>query len=237
MEQRRIINMAHDSIGKRMKEYYESRSKQYLMRRVPVIIRLDGVCFHTLLKNAEKPFDMRVVDTMVETATYIVRKIQGAKLAYVQSDEISILVTDDDTINTSAWFDYNVQKIVSVSSSMATLAANFYNQVFNAWSERSEVFFDSRVFNIPHHEVANYFIWRQIDWNRNSLAMLCQQYFSHKELYGKNTAQRHEMLHSKGVNWAELTNQLKNGTFINRDGMVRHHKLTYCEDWKSVFYQ
>lgn len=44
-------------LGDRMKSYYENRSKTFLARRTPVIIRLDGKAFHTFTRGFNKPFD------------------------------------------------------------------------------------------------------------------------------------------------------------------------------------
>ena len=60
--------------------------------------------------------------------------------------------------------------------------------------------FDARAFNIPMDEVKNYFIWRQQDWIRNSVQMLAQAHFSHKELHGKNQSDMHDMLNEKDIN-------------------------------------
>ena len=129
------------SLGDRMKENYENRYRFYLTRRTPVIIRLDGKAFHTVTKNCDEPFDSRFCITMDNTADLLCKNIQGAKLAYVQSDEISILLTDFDKLTTDAWFDYNLQKIVSVS---AGLASSYFSR---QWGY--ECTFDSRAFNIP----------------------------------------------------------------------------------------
>lgn len=224
---------AYDTIGDRMKEAYERRSQSFLLRKCPVILRLDGVCFHTLLKNAKRPFDMNVIRSMVESAYHIMDKIQGCKLAYLQSDEVSFLLSDWDRPNSEAWFNYNIQKMASVSASMMTNAFYMYSCNYELDLERS-AFFDSRAFNVPYHEVANYFIWRQRDWNRNSLAMLCQQYFSHSDLYKKNTEQRRKMVRKVGDDWENLPDQLKNGTLITLDGKERYHRFEYTpriEDW------
>ena len=115
--------MNKDSLGNRMKGY-ENISRSYLIRRIPVIIRLDGKAFHTFTRGLKKPFDEILMNTMWETAKYLCENIQGCKIAYTQSDEISLLLTDYENIDTSAWFDNNVQKMVSISASMATLAFN-----------------------------------------------------------------------------------------------------------------
>ena len=112
-----------DDLGTRMKEY-ESVSKNFLTRRVPVIIRVDGKAFHTFTKGFVKPFDVVLMKTMQDTMKYLCENIQGCVLGYCQSDEITLVLTDYADIGTCAWFDYNVQKICSVVSSMATLEFN-----------------------------------------------------------------------------------------------------------------
>ena len=204
--------MEKDSIGNRMKENYENRYRFLLTRRTPIIIRLDGRAFHTLTRRLDKPFDAGFSDTMNATAVHLCCEIQGAKCAYIQSDEISILVTDFDTLTTDAWFDYNIQKITSIS---AGIASAYFTVHFCHDGDMAVL--DSRVFNIPVEEVCNYFIWRQMDWIRNSVQMLAQSHFSPKQLHGKNQPAMHDMLHSKEVNWADLDGRWKNGTLVRRN--------------------
>lgn len=203
----------NDSIGNRMKHNYENRYRIKLSRRIPVIIRLDGKAFHTLTKNCEKPFDSNFIESMVFTTLGLQNNVQGFKCAYVQSDEISILLTDFDKLTTDAWFDYNLQKIVSISASIASVSFSLNYGTIG--------FFDSRAFNIPKEEVCNYFIWRQQDWTRNSIQMLARANFSHKELHKKNINEIHEMLHQKDINWVnDCTEQEKRGTLINKKGNI-----------------
>ena len=117
----------HDSLGDRMKEFYENRAKTYLSRRTPVIIRLDGRAFHTLTKGFVKPFDKRLIETMQETTLELCKNVQGCVFGYTQSDEITLVLVDYKNIDSEAWFDYNVQKMCSISASMATL---FFNRIF-----------------------------------------------------------------------------------------------------------
>lgn len=197
-----------DSLGDRMKQNYEDRYRIKLTRRMPVIIRLDGKAFHTLTKKLNKPFDDFFIRSMAHTATQLCAHIQNAKCAYIQSDEISILLIDYDNLDTEAWFDYNLQKMVSVS---AGLASAYFSHEFN-WP----ACFDSRAFNIPREEVCNYFIWRQKDWIRNSVHMFTSSFYSHKQLHRKSQEDMHEMLHEKGENWAKLAPGLKNGFYVCR---------------------
>ena len=105
--------MVADKIGNRFKEYYENRSKTYLMRRSNVIVRIDGCHFHNYCKGLQKPFDPTFIKTMQQTTKSLCENIQGCKIGYVESDEISLLLTDYDTLQTDAWFNYSVQKITS----------------------------------------------------------------------------------------------------------------------------
>jgi len=209
------------SIGDRMKQYYEDRYRIKLTRRTPVIVRVDGKSFHTLTKKYNKPFDATFVDAMYITGEYLLKNTQGAKVAYIQSDEISLLITDFDELNTHGVFDYNVQKIVSIISSMASVQLSSILL--------TEAIFDGRVFNIPKEDVYNYFLWRQQDWTRNSIQMLAQSLYSHKELHKKNSSDLQEMCFAKGYNWNDLTGNLKNGIFISKEdgyypGKIQNNK-------------
>ena len=195
-----------EMLGNRIKNNYEDRFRFKLTRRTPVIMRLDGRAFHTLTRGLDKPFDETFISSMVFTAEKLLDEIQGAKCAYVQSDEINILITDFDKLTTDAWFDYNIQKMCSIASGIASVE-------FSEELGKTGIF-DCRVFNIPKEEVTNYFIWRQKDWERNSLQMFAQSHFSTKQLHKKNKSDMHEMLHKKSLNWNDLSEQLKNGTLL-----------------------
>lgn len=214
-----------------MKNNYEQVYRIKLTRRTPVIIRLDGKAFHTLTRKCKKPFDSIFQRTMMETALFICDEIQGAKCAYIQSDEISMLLTDFDTLATDAWFDYNLQKITSVSAGMAS------SHFSKAWGGQG--IFDSRAFNIPKEEVCNYFVWRQQDWQRNSIQMYARAHYSHKQLHKKSSADIHEMLHEKGCNWADLEPLWKNGAFVWRNNKESNdkwcsHTIVFKDNRESI---
>lgn len=197
-----------DGIGDRMKTNYEKPFNFKLPRRMPVILRLDGKAFHTFTRGMVKPFDKALVRNMQNLALYLCHEIQGAELAYVQSDEISILLHNYKTLESQAWFDNKIQKIVSVS---AGIASSYFSRLYDR-----EVIFDARVFVIPESEVNNYFIWRQQDWERNSIQMLARSLYPHKELYKKNREALQEMCFQKEHNWNDLPTTLKRGTCINK---------------------
>jgi len=203
-----------DCLGDRIKRNYENRYRIKLTRRIPVILRVDGKAFHSVLKSTKNksfPFDLDFINAMQKVARFLCSEIQGTKCAYGQSDEISLLITDFDKLKTDAWFDYNIQKMASISASMASVTFNSY------YNSNKLAVFDSRVFNIPKEEVVNYFIWRQKDWIRNSVSMYTRVFFSHKDLHKKSQSDMHEMLHSIGKNWASDLDMLwKNGYFVNK---------------------
>ena len=218
--------MKNDALGDRMKEFYEDRTRIKLPRRTFTIIRIDGKAFHTYTKGLERPFDEGLIEDMNATTAYLCKNIQGAKFGYVQSDEISLVLTDFDDLGTHAWFDNNLQKMVSVAASMAT--AEFNKLRLIRYMKNSMIFlepedigkfkmaeFDARAFQIPFiDEVENYFIWRQQDAVRNSISSVAQSLYSTKELHGKKTSDMQELIFQKGINWNDYDFRLKRGAVI-----------------------
>jgi len=117
---------------------------------MPVIVRVDGRAFHTVLRSAQKPFDPIVVSAMQRVAKSLCNEIQNAKLAYIQSDEISILLNNYEKLETQSWFGNNIQKMVSISAAVATREWHF-NPALNPRStyESPQATFDSRIFVLP----------------------------------------------------------------------------------------
>ena len=236
----------HDELGKRMKTFYEEIPKTRLMRRIPVVIRIDGKAFHTFTKGFQKPFDEVLIKSMQDTMKYLCENIQGCVLGYTQSDEITLILIDYKKLTSSAWFDYEVQKVCSIAASMATMAFNKYfseninsecyvfddelldNGDFNPNYKNEYLIdlytthikasykgamFDARCFNIPKEEVANLIYWRQLDATRNSIQMVGQANFSHKELQNKSCDQIQDMLMTqKGINWNDIPSYQKHGS-------------------------
>lgn len=223
--------MFNDPIGDRMKAY-ENCYRIYLPKRQPVIIRCDMRAGHTFTKGFKKPYDELFAECMWETAKKMCENIGGAKFSFVQSDEITLILTDYENINTEPWFGNNLQKIVSISASMATYYFNdefrrlVHKEAFNgSQSSVTEAHqksitqklcvFDSRAFIVPREEIFNVLYWRQLDCKRNSIQLLGQAHFSHNQLQGKNSNQIQEMLwQEKGINWAHEPEWFKNGVAI-----------------------
>lgn len=211
-----------DSLGDRMKEY-ERRNQYWLQRRTPVAIRVDMKAGHSFTKDFQRPFDKIFVKSIQETAKFMCENIQGAVLSFQQSDEITIILQDYKTLTTDAWFDYRTDKLCSIAASMATMAFTqfFYDNIpvdieytgtYYKAIEKGAMF-DARCFNIPKEEVANLIYWRQLDATRNSIQMVGQANFSHKELQNKSCNQIQDMLHEKkGINWNDYPTHLKRGS-------------------------
>ena len=251
--------MDTSDLANRMKEY-EKRNQYYLQKRTPVAIRVDGRSFHTFTKGFKRPFDDILMKSMQETAKYMCENIQGAKFAYVQSDEITIILVDYDTLETDCWFNYRTDKLCSISASMATMVFNrvFVKNIdewgrltFPNWDEggtNEEVdvdllklndayqraigkgaMFDARCFNIPKEEVTNLIYWRQLDATRNSIQMVGQANFSHKELQNKSCNDIQDMLHEqKGINWNDYSTVCKRGTACIKNRKI----IEYLDEFK-----
>ncbi len=237
-----------DELGNRMKEYYENIPKTKLMRRCPVVLRIDGKAFHTFTRGFQKPFDEVLIKTMQETMKYLCENIQGCMLGYTQSDEITLVLIDYKKLTSQAWFDYEVQKMCSIAASAATMVFNkrfvenyldylstlepdftndsdieLWRKIVSAYNNASEkgAMFDCRCFNIPKEEVTNCIYWRQLDATRNSIQMVGQANFSHKELQNKSCNDIQDMLMTqKDINWNDLPTYQKRGSCCVRNHMI-----------------
>lgn len=204
----------YDEFGSRMKGY-ENVFRHYLPKRMPVIVRIDGKAFHTYTKDLVKPFDENLAKAFWETSIELCKNVAGCKLAYTQSDEITLLLTNNDKLTTQAYFDNNLQKIVSVIASEATAAFN--DAIRKYYPNRKSAKFDCRAFVVPNDEVANALLWRQEDATKNSIAMVAQAYFTEKELHGLKGNQMQDLLMlKKEINWSKLPVWQKRGVCIVR---------------------
>jgi len=247
----------NDDLGIRMKTYYEQIPKIKLMRRTPVMIRIDGKAFHTFTKGFQKPFDEVLIKSMQETTKYLCENIQGCVLGYTQSDEITLVLVDYHNLETAAWFDYEVQKMCSIAASMATMSFNrLFARYVDAFSDflkssganadeeeknrllltyqkavEKGAMFDARVFNIPKEEVTNCIYWRQLDAARNSVQMVGQANFTHKELQNKSCNKIQDMLiEQKGINWNNFPTCQKRGTCVVKERYLPVGTETKCSE-------
>jgi len=205
-----------------MKADYEDALRLYVPRRTHVVLRIDGRGFHTFTAKLERPYCRRLADALDSAAMSLCQEMIGCRFAYGQSDEYSFVLSDMEPETAPLWFDGNVQKIVSVSASLFT---GFFNAAFGG---EKPGFFDSRVLVIAQRsEVEKYLLWRQLDASANSLNMLASAHFSHAELDGRSTAEKHDLLHAKGINWAKEPADFKRGRAVVREG-----KKGWRVDWE-----
>lgn len=209
-----------DALGDRMKEYEMIEAGRRLMPGLPIMVRLDGRSFHTFTRGMPRPFHEPMSRSMIETARYLVEETHAC-FAYTQSDEITLAYWSDDLRNTPM-FDGRVQKLCSVLAGMAT--AKFNQEVVQRMPEKAKLLpvFDARVFNMPNlDEMVNCVLFRALDCAKNSITMAASAYYSHKQLHGKNSSDKHEMLYAKGVNWANYPAFFKDGTFLRRETVLK----------------
>ena len=249
----------HDDLGIRMKENYENVSKTRLIRRMPVAIRIDGKAFHTFTKGFQKPFDEVLIKAMQDTTLYLCKNIQGCVFGYTQSDEITLILVDYNNLETCAWFDYEVQKLCSISASMATIAFHKYFELAFAWwchendapgenndhhfvqwenyvnASNKGAMFDARCFNIPKEEVTNLIYWRQLDAERNSVQMVGQACFSHKELHGLSCkAIKEKLFAERNIDWDGLKPYLKRGSAVCKLNINGNSEWVLREDFPML---
>ncbi len=186
-------------LSDRMKQY-EGTYRGYLKvenENDVVVIRVDGRAFHTYTRGAKEPFDEMLQSSMNEVARELCENIQGAQLAYVQSDEVSVIVSAGNGAN--IWFDGNIQKMCSISAAIASTRMTLESP--RVFGKMRVAQFDSRVFVLPKEEVINYLIWRQSDAARNAVQMLARSLFSHKQLLGKSCDVMKQMVREAGKPW------------------------------------
>lgn len=205
-----------------MKLYEQVESGRRFMPLLPIVARIDGRAFHKFTRGMQRPFDYRFSQCMQDTMVALLEET-NATIGYTQSDEIT-LVWHSPTTKSQVWFDGRVGKMTSQLGAQATLV--FYQQVLKLMPEyaKRNPTFDARVWVVPTRaEAVNALLWRELDATKNSISMAASTHFSHKELVGKNGAQKHEMLRTVGVNWNDYPAALKRGVYARRVVETRYY--------------
>jgi tRNA(His) guanylyltransferase len=237
-----------DEMGDRLKNYEGQESDRRFMPLLPICARLDGRSFSGFTRGMQRPYDPHFSQLMIDTTRYLVEET-NAKIGYTQSDEIS-LVYYSDKIESQVFFDGRIQKMTSVLASMCSVYFNFIirNKLFDSkcklesnpnkdkeihfcemnnhylWIKKAAMMpvFDCRVWTVPNQiEACNTLLWREQDATKNSLSMSAREYYSDKELFKKNSSEKHEMLFQKGVNWDKYPSYFKRGTYIQRRTILK----------------
>lgn len=194
------------------------KTKDYVLPKGEyILVMVDGHTFSRKIRDKfNKPFDDRFINAMNETARYLCENIQGCRFAFVQSDEISLLL--DGTGEGDLYFGGRLCKIQSIVAAMATAK---FNQVINFGdsSMRDEDLydFDCKAWNVgsDFNEAYCWFLWRQNDCIKNSKNQTAYAYLSHKSLLGKTADERVQMLiEQKGVDWNQFSDDRKYGRLV-----------------------
>lgn len=212
-----MSNRSEDLVTLEMKGL-EHQFRTALPAKSFAVIRVDGKGFSKYTRGLVRPFDAKFTNDMRETALFLCQNIDGALFGYTQSDEISIVMSDLSNNNTQAWFNGQIQKIVSTSAGLASAKFNRLRPEIDKIAV-----FDGRTHTLPDAEGAlRYIQWRQADAMKNSVGMLASHYFSHRTLQSVPVWKRREMLKEEhGVIWEDLDAAFKQGSFITRERGVK----------------
>ena len=199
-----------DKMGDRLKYYEGIEAGRVLIPHLPICVRVDGRAFHTFTRGMNRPYDINMSNSMIETMKYLVERTDAC-IGYVQSDEISLILSDIK----DPMFGGRVQKLTSVIASMAT--AKFNQEIHKFYPDKPLAEFDCRVWNVPSRtEAANTILWREFDATKNSISMAARAYYSDKQLLNKNSSEKQDLLMEKGVNWNDYPDFFKRGTYGKR---------------------
>lgn len=233
--------------------YFRGLTDYRVMPNGYTLAMLDGRAFSRLIKKKYRlPFDDAFINIMDETAKYLLTNIQGAKFAYVQSDEISILITDWDEEGTDSCFGFRLCKMQSIFASMAASKFNQLTLLNDIWGDAYDrtkmdtdgtlyrvrdaveiirnqklAEFDCKVWSVPDWGSAlGHFVWRQNDCTRNSKQQTAQSVFSHKQLMGKSADEQIEMCKAQNVFWDDFDPGKKYGRLIYREPVEKETTYT-----------
>lgn len=199
-----------DKLGDRMKLYEQMEAGRKLMPGLPICVRVDGRAFHTFTRGMKRPYDEDMSVAMIETMKFLVEQTDAC-IGYVQSDEISLVLSDTK----APMFDGKIAKLNSVIASIAT--AKFNEVIHKTYPNKPLAFFDCRCWNVPNRtEAVNNILWREFDATKNSISMAARSVYSDAQLLGKNSSEKQDMLMEKGINWNDYPVFFKRGTYARR---------------------
>ena len=224
----------NSSLGDRMKSY-EFETRNFLQKKTPVIIRVDGKAFHTYtkpFKTDSDPYNCDIFDSMYCAMQQTHKAIQGCVVSYMQSDECSFLVLDTKAPETQAYFGYELPKIVSIVAS--TFTVNFYSTIQKFIAKKNYnvdrlPIFDARAFNIPFEDMSNYFVWRIKDAERNAIQNVARYVLGHKKIQGVPNVTVKQMLTEVGVDFDSLPLGFQRGVIYNGEANTLLKTSTFKE--------
>ena len=232
---------------------YQKRRDYHVDADKFIIAHIDGRSFSKMIKNKfQKPFDRDFINMMNETASYLCAMVQGVHLAYVQSDEISLLIKKN-TPESDVFFGGRLCKMQSIIASLATAK---FNQLMAAKTIQNNMYeitlmdfedtedtvyspsdcvdtvlnmalcqFDCKVWDVDTaNDAMAWFLFRNIDCIRNSKQQAAQTYLPHNVLLGLDSDTQIKMLlDEKGVDWNSFSGGEKSGRLIYREKEEKTH--------------
>lgn len=202
------------SLADRMKQF-ETVYDNAVPNNHYLCIRLDGHGFSKFTKNLVKPFDINFSKAMIHSAYDCMCEF-GAKTAYTQSDEITLIFDIPDLEKSQQYiFNGRIQKLLSLTASFVSTRFNHYLKKFISVGYCNDVitkindgfaFFDSRILSFDaasKHEIANHIIWRCIhDCHRNAIQSYAYYNFGPHRISNLNGKQMIELLkQEKNISW------------------------------------
>jgi tRNA(His) 5'-end guanylyltransferase len=221
--------MTKDNLGDRQK-LYEKSWDPILPRRMPIIGRFDGVNFSSYTKGCKRPFDDALINALNNVAIALCKKIQGAQIAYCQSDEITILIHNYKTHDTQPWLK---NRLIKMCAKASEISANILKEEsIKIFGKSKDGGFDARFFVVPENDVNNNFLWRQLDCRRNAISMVAQSLYSDKDLFRKNSSQKIEMIKQKGIDYESLPHHYRYGRCVVKESIFDFNKNCNRSVWK-----
>lgn len=204
-----------DSFGDRMKTY-ERLSESQLIPNLPIVVRLDGKSFSKYTSRLERPYDLKLIELMQNTCKHLMKISHNIKVAYQQSDEITLIISND--YDNPVEYNGRVQKLCSILAAECSVYFATHAYILENALHDHPVF-DCRIFNVPDWvEASNAVLWREQDATKNSIQLAGQSNFSHKEMQGlKNNQIQEKLLLEKNINWNDYPASFKRGSYIKRE--------------------
>lgn len=229
---------------------YEESSVQKLTAKIPVFVKLNVCSYRPATKDLNKPYDEIFAKSMQHTMKRICEEAHGAIFAYSNFDEITVILTDYHKPNSNAWFGYDVQKLCSIVSSVATIEFNMefrrlvdeFKQKYNGARKEeklsaykntadSYIKFSAVCFNVPENRVCDMMYLIQKECTKNVIQSIGRMYFENSDLVGKCNDEVLEMLRENfGIDWLSLPVELKRGVACTKGVNPFSKKKDWCID-------
>jgi len=211
--------MASFSLKDRISSY-EDAYNYSIIQKLPIVVKLNGRSFSKLTSLLNKPFDIQFLNVMQDVCIKVAMDAEGCVFAYSFNDEIILILKNDQSIRTMPWYDNNIQKIASVTSSLASIQFFSSAQKYNLNILGAPVF-TSQVFAVPNiTEAVNVLIAKQQQSIQSCISFACfyetiKEYddisLARSTLTQKTIDEKIELLQDLNVDYNSLNPEFKKG--------------------------